>query len=560
MTLLPGTFPQIDIPGGKGCNQAIACSKLSKTNHRRDGTVTFLGQFGKDDGASILKSALVEHGVNVDLCGRSIYPSGRGYVFLEKESGKVRSQGFMLQREVVAIQLYINMFMFIAFFVYMFVVFQVSAVVSGGSNLYGWEDLKEGEEAPNSFLQSRLTRLFRTDDRNNKAKCILLQREIPEHINKALAQYAKSHGVMVIQDVGGEERSMTSEMLALCDYLVPNLSELKRMSSSEGVRYHDEKESHEQYVETEDEELAEILQQARTLQSRGANHILVTMGEQGSVLILKEGDVVFQKACELPGGSHVVDETGAGDCYRAGFAVAMSEGGKSLKECMLFASGAGALAVTKEGAVPSIPTREDVDSLLKSSDDVEKMFKVQSLSRGGGDTPTQNRTSASFPYLFGSRLNSMKDRPDLWQRPVDDVREWVNRQGKIRGLGCVDFNYPQHFHTWTTQEATKAMKEAGLVAGAVCLRYPAKFARGAMNHPDEELRREAIKLTKEAAEVAKELGCNEVVVWSAFDGYDYPFQVNYKDKWDQIVSAFQECCDEFPEIRWSLEFKPTDGE
>lgn len=42
------------------------------------------------------------------------------------------------------------------------------------------------------------------------------------------------------------------------------------------------------------------------------------------------------------------------------------------------------------------------------------------------------------------------------------------------------------------------------------------------------------------------------------DGYDYPFQVRYKEKWDQLVTAFQECCDAFPDIKWSLEFKPTD--
>lgn len=42
------------------------------------------------------------------------------------------------------------------------------------------------------------------------------------------------------------------------------------------------------------------------------------------------------------------------------------------------------------------------------------------------------------------------------------------------------------------------------------------------------------------------------------DGYDYPFQVNYREKWNQLVKAFQECCDAFPDIKWSLEFKPTD--
>ena len=65
-------------------------------------------------------------------------------------------------------------------------------------------------------------------------------------------------------------------------------------------------------------------------------------------------------------------------------------------------------------------------------------------------------------------------------------------------------------------------------------------------------------LTKQAAQAALELGCNEVVVWSAFDGYDYPFQLDYDEAWRQLVEAFQEICDEYPNIKFSLEYKPTD--
>jgi xylose isomerase len=43
---------------------------------------------------------------------------------------------------------------------------------------------------------------------------------------------------------------------------------------------------------------------------------------------------------------------------------------------------------------------------------------------------------------YGSRLNSMKDRSDLWEGP-NDVFGWVARQGTIKGLDLVDFNYPQ---------------------------------------------------------------------------------------------------------------------
>jgi xylose isomerase len=152
----------------------------------------------------------------------------------------------------------------------------------------------------------------------------------------------------------------------------------------------------------------------------------------------------------------------------------------------------------------------------------------------------------------------MKDRPELWEAPLLTPQDYVKRQAAITGLTCVDFNYPQHFHTWSNQEAKAALDAAGLVAGAVCLRYPSKFARGAMNHPDAAYRREAIQITKEAAETAMDLGCHEVVVWSAYDGYDYPFQTDYDAKWEQLVEAFQECCDAYPTILFSLEYKPTD--
>jgi xylose isomerase len=34
--------------------------------------------------------------------------------------------------------------------------------------------------------------------------------------------------------------------------------------------------------------------------------------------------------------------------------------------------------------------------------------------------------------------------------------------------------------------------------------------------------------------------------------------VDYDETWDQLVVAFRELCDEFPSIRFSLEYKPTD--
>ena len=514
LSLLPNTDPIIDVPGGKGCNQAIACSKLSKPKRRSDDddVVHFLSRLGdvSIDGPTVkLTQALKKHGVNTDFCHECKgMVSGRGYVFLQKETGRV------------------------------------SAVISGGSNLNGWSDWnnEQTEQRNESFLNE----IFHS----TQPKCVLLQREIPEFVNHQLAKYvARVHNrqndnghfrTIVLQDIGGEERPMTEEMMSYCDYIMPNETELLRL-----IQTFISKERYESILQryinlsndisnniNDDENSFNsiIVELASILQENGANSVLVTLGEKGSILITKESEdgnqksIHTQKALQFKNDMDIVDETGAGDCYRAGFAVALCEG-KSMEESMEFASAAGALAVTREGAVPSIPTRQEVEEfivwnnqLLLNASDQLKVDGVQRFSRGGAiesSVAAKKDAEDEFPFMFGSRLNSMKDRPELWPNPVDNVREWVKRQSQIKGLGCVDFNWPQHFQSWDAVEAKKALDEAGLAAGAVCLRYPVKFARGAMIHPDEKLRREAIDLTKQAADVARKLGCNEVVVWSA---------------------------------------------
>ena len=334
-------------------------------------------------------------------------------------------------------------------------------------------------------------------------------------------------------------------MLGLCDYLIPNESELKRIVESFG-----EAPKRTGY----DDEDGAVIARAKFLQSVGAKNVLVTRGSKGSTLVTDQGRVLFQAANKLP-KEQVVDETGAGDCYRAAFAVALLEG-HPVQKCMQFASVAGSCSVQVNGAVPSTPLRSQIENRLLQE-------TLPNILRGDGQTsrpniPRGGYKEDDFPFLIGSRLNSMKDRPELWNGSLQNPRDYVKRQATVPGLTCVDFNYPQHFHEWTNEEAKALLDKVGLVAGSVCLRYPSKFARGAMNHPDLAYRREAIELTKQAAQAALDLGCNEVVIWSAFDGYDYPFQVDYDEKWDQLVAAFQEICDEFPSIKFSLEYKPTD--
>mmetsp|Transcript_13695 Transcript_13695/g.40205 ORF Transcript_13695/g.40205 Transcript_13695/m.40205 type:complete len:114 (-) Transcript_13695:390-731(-) len=78
------------------------------------------------------------------------------------------------------------------------------------------------------------------------------------------------------------------------------------------------------------------------------------------------------------------------------------------------------------------------------------------------------------------------------------------------------------------------------------MRYTRVHQRGALTNPDEVLRREAIELTLEGCRWAEALGAEELVVWSAFDGYDYHLQADHTAMWTRAVEAFREVCDAFP--------------
>jgi ribokinase len=500
LTLLPGQHPIIDVPGGKGCTQAVAAARLSIAdndcnNNDKNRRVAFWGQLGDDTAGQILQDALDKSNVqHRAFCGiHKDVPTGRGYVFWVSSTGSV------------------------------------SAVVSGGSNTdgwIGWEDAwnsrnkrrKNGGDDLTAKSSSASTTTPVEEEIRRRLKgieCIMLQREVPEYVNLLIADIAKeiNPDVIVVQDIGGEDRPISSQMLKLCDFVIPNVPELLRLVWKNA-----------QLNDDIDDDYDIILEAAKDLQQQGASNVLVTRGSKGSVLLTEDGEIIQQPA--IPVHGKVVDETGAGDCFRAAFCVALLERHHALKDCLLFASAAGSCSVEVHGAVPSAPSRSNVlDRLVDATvmsiprGDGQSDTATPHSVRGGGIQKTiDDENNGSFPFLIGSRLNSMKDRPELWEGPLDNPRDFVRRQATISGLSCVDFNYPQHFHTWSANEAKQALDEAGLVAGAVCLRYPSKFARGAMNHPDPALRREAIQLTKEAAQAASLLGCDEVVVWSAYDG------------------------------------------
>jgi ribokinase len=89
--------------------------------------------------------------------------------------------------------------------------------------------------------------------------------------------------------------------------------------------------------------------------------VALTLGAEGAVL-LEAGEEVARAA---PPPVHAVDGTAAGDAFCAALVVSLLEG-RDRQAALTRACAAGAVAASRPGAQPSLPTANEVDALLSA--------------------------------------------------------------------------------------------------------------------------------------------------------------------------------------------------
>jgi ribokinase len=198
-------------------------------------------------------------------------------------------------------------------------------VVSPGANRrVSPEDVSQGE----SVIRS--------------ADVLLLQLEIPLETVTRAVEIARLYDVITVLNPAPAQH-LPGKLLSSIDYIIPNETEMALLSEYE--------------INTDNE----IRQAASALRGLGANTIIMTIGSRGAVLITEKEFAHFPAFPIDP-----VDTTAAGDAFVASFAVALAEG-KSLQEAVRFGNAAGALACTKLGAQPSLPDRDHLENLIRTS-------------------------------------------------------------------------------------------------------------------------------------------------------------------------------------------------
>ena len=194
--------------------------------------------------------------------------------------------------------------------------------------------------APGSNMKLTVEDIVAAGETIAQSDSVLFQLESPLPVVEAALELAKSRGVTTILNPAPAQ-PLSEALLRYVDILVPNETETALLTGLP--------------VATD----AQIEQAAEHLRRIGVGTVILTLGERGAFL------------CSAAGNRHVpaykirpVDTTAAGDAFLGGFAVALGEG-SSLEEAVSRGNAAGAVAATRFGAQPSLPTRDEWQRLIR---------------------------------------------------------------------------------------------------------------------------------------------------------------------------------------------------
>ncbi|MGB8454527.1 MAG: ribokinase [Anaerocolumna sp.] len=184
----------------------------------------------------------------------------------------------------------------------------------------------------------------KTKDILSESKIVISQFEVPVEASfKAFKMVKESEngGEVITIFNPAPARPIPGEMWKYIDVIIPNEGELS------------------QIVDRKLTTIEEIKQASCELLVKGVKYVLVTMGENGSMLTSSSDSYIIP-----PIKVNAVDTTAAGDSFIGGLAAALSQkeiyDDATILECAGFAAKVAAVVVQREGAQTSLPTMQEV--------------------------------------------------------------------------------------------------------------------------------------------------------------------------------------------------------
>ncbi len=267
-------------PGGKGANQAIACSRM--------GSKTYMGGSVGDDlfGENFIR-IFKEEGFDTKYIKMYKGSSTGASLVTVEESGQNRI-----------------------------------CMTPGANILYSLKDVDELEEVLDEV-----------------SYCVS-QAEQTEEVLDYLVKKCKAHNVKFIYNPA-PARPISDETLDGLFLITPNETELGIITNTNPI--------------TDEEYLAS----AKLLLDKGVENVVVTLGTRGCLFVNKDESTIIP-AFKVK----AIDTVGAGDSFTGSLAASLDQG-VPLKEALRTSNAVGALEVQKNGAIPAMPYKADVEEFLK---------------------------------------------------------------------------------------------------------------------------------------------------------------------------------------------------
>jgi ribokinase len=172
-----------------------------------------------------------------------------------------------------------------------------------------------------------------------EARVLVTQLEIPLPTVEGALKIAKVKGIITLLNPS-PPRPLSPKLCSMVDFLVPNEWEAQSLTGIQMKGSQD------------------LPRMAQRLLLQGVKNVVITLGHQGLFFKNKQEEI-WMKAFPVK----VKDTTGAGDAFMGGLAYGLA-GGDPIRKVLRLANGAGALATTKLGAQPSLPSKRELQKFL----------------------------------------------------------------------------------------------------------------------------------------------------------------------------------------------------
>lgn len=176
------------------------------------------------------------------------------------------------------------------------------------------------------------------------ANVFVTQLEQPAEAALKALQIARTAGVTTVFNPA-PANPFDAACYGLTDYFVPNESEAAAIVGFEIETEQDARRAGEEFLKL------------------GVKTALITLGEKGVYIHSPTLSRLIPAISNAP----AIDTSGAGDAFIGGFATALSEG-LEVEAAVQFGCVTAGIAVTRRGTAPAMPTRDEIDALLRISE------------------------------------------------------------------------------------------------------------------------------------------------------------------------------------------------